>query len=331
LRAAHADLAISTLNPEPESAILHSVLKHRLIFGPLLIAVILLFSWLDEFVDGLPAPEFFPQDTMPPGIFVAVVLITLGVMGAREVARILRAKSVMIHSWFAATASIFGILVVGLTPWDTAGSTGFAVAVSSVAGSFVLGLLYAIRSKQVDGAIFVGAGVLLIHVYMGLMLGFILLIRREHSIWMMIWVLSCVKSCDIGAFFTGTAIGKTKLIEWLSPKKTWEGLIGGMVTAGAVGGLGFWLLGETGYENYHPGWGVLLGVVFGVIGQAGDLTASLFKRDAGIKDAGTSVPGFGGVLDLIDSPVLVAPFAYWAIRIVMDLSGSGADLGMLGG
>ncbi|MEQ9207345.1 MAG: phosphatidate cytidylyltransferase [Phycisphaerales bacterium] len=307
------------------------MLKYRLTFGPILIAAIILLAWLDEYIDGLSAPEFFPQSTMPPGIIVAVVLGVLGVMGSREVARILRAKSVMIHTWFAALASIFGILVVGLTPTGTAGSTGFAIGVSSVVGSFVLGLLYAIRSKQVDGAIFVGAGVLLIHVYMGLMLGFLLLIRREHSIWMMIWVLACVKSCDIGAFFTGTAIGKHKLIEWLSPKKTWEGLFGGLITSGAVGGLGFWLLANGGYENYDPMWGVVLGVIFGAIGQAGDLTASLFKRDAGIKDAGTSVPGFGGILDLIDSPVLVAPFAYWAIRIVMDLSDAGADLSMLGG
>ena len=307
------------------------MLKHRLTFGPLLIAAILVLGWLDEFIDGLPAPESFPKETMPPGVIVLIVLGFLGVMGAREVARILRAKSVMIHTWFAATASIFGILVVGLTPADTAGSTGFAVGVSSVVGSFVVGLLYAIRSKQVDGAIFVGAGVLLIHVYMGLMLGFLLLIRREHSIWMMIWVLACVKSCDIGAFFTGTAIGKTKLIEWLSPKKTWEGLIGGLVSSGAVGGLGFILLASSGYENYNPWWGVLLGIAFGAIGQAGDLTASLFKRDAGIKDAGASVPGFGGVLDLIDSPVLVAPFAYWAIRIVMDLSGSGGAPPIIGG
>jgi phosphatidate cytidylyltransferase len=312
-------------------AILLAVLKHRLTFGPILILLILLFSWLDEWVDGLSAPASFPKDTMPPGIIVAIVLILIGVMGAREVARILRAKSVQIHTWFAALVSVIGLLVVGLTPSDSIGSTGFAVGISSVAASFVLGLLYAIRSKQVDGAIFVGAGVLLIHVYMGMMLGFLLLIRREHSVWMLLWVLACVKSCDIGAFFTGTTIGKHKLIEWLSPKKTWEGLVGGLVTSGAVGALGLWALGAAGYEQYSPWWGAALGVLFGAIGQAGDLTASLFKRDAGIKDAGTSVPGFGGVLDLIDSPILVAPFAYWAIRIVMDLSSSGAVQGSLGG
>lgn len=307
------------------------MLKHRLTFGPLLIAAILLFAWLDEVIDGLAAPAFFPRETMPPGVVVAMVLGLIGVMGAREVARILRAKTVMIDTWLAALVAVFGILVVGLTPSDAAGTTGFAVAVSSIAGSFVLGLLYAIRSKQVEGAIFVGAGVLLIHVYMGMMLGFLLLIRREHSVWMMLWVLACVKSCDIGAFFTGTAIGKRKLIEWLSPKKTWEGLIGGMLTSGAVGGLGFLALGAAGYEDYNPWLGVLLGVMFGGIGQAGDLTASLFKRDAGVKDAGSMVPGFGGVLDLIDSPLLVAPFAYWAIRLVMYLSESGADLGIVGG
>jgi phosphatidate cytidylyltransferase len=64
-----------------------------------------------------------------------------------------------------------------------------------------------------------------------------------------------------------------------------------------------------------------MGVVFGGLGQMGDLTASLFKRDAGVKDAGTSMPGFGGVLDLVDSPVFVAPIAYWAITLVMGSGG----------
>jgi phosphatidate cytidylyltransferase len=60
--------------------------------------------------------------------------------------------------------------------------------------------------------------------------------------------------------------------------------------------------------------GAAMGVLFGGFGQIGDLSASLLKRDAGIKDSGRSMPGFGGVLDLIDSPVLVAPIAFWLLH-----------------
>jgi len=297
------------------------VLRQRLIYGPLLIAAILSLAWLDEFLDALAAPAWFPSPTLPPGIIVAAALIVVGVMGAREVARIYRSKGIHIDSWFAALVGVTGILVVGLTPLDSAGPMGFAAGISTVAGSFVVGLLYAVRSRQVEGAMLVGSGVLLIHVYMGLMLGCLLLIRREHSVWLLFWVIATVKACDIGAFFTGKLAGRTKLIPWLSPGKTWEGLAGGLVLSGIVGVLGLWLLGVLGIERFAPSWGMMLGVAFGFIGQGGDLAASLFKRDAGIKDAGTSMPGFGGMLDLIDSPVLVAPFAYWAITLILGADG----------
>ena len=67
--------------------------------------------------------------------------------------------------------------------------------------------------------------------------------------------------------------------------------------------------------------GALTGMLFGLIGQAGDLLMSLLKRDAGIKDSGKSLPGFGGILDVLDSPLLVAPFAYWWLRIALPLHG----------
>lgn len=297
------------------------MLRQRLTYGPILIAAIITLAWLDEYLDTVAAPEWFQTETLPPGLIVGALLIVVGVMGAREVARILRSKHIQIDTWFAALMSVFGILVVGLTPFDSAGSIGFAAGISTVAGSFALGLLYAIRSRQVDGAIMVGSGVLLIHVYMGLMLGCLLLIRREHSVWLLFWVIACIKACDIGAFFTGRLFGRHKLIAWLSPGKTWEGLCGGLVLSGIVGVAGLWAIDSLGIEPVQIASGLPLGILFGLIGQGGDLAASLFKRDAGVKDAGTSVPGFGGVLDVIDSPVLVAPFAYWAIELLVPPGG----------
>jgi phosphatidate cytidylyltransferase len=121
--------------------------------------------------------------------------------------------------------------------------------------------------------------------------------------------------CDTGAYFTGRSLGKHKLILWLSPGKTWEGLVGGIALASVFGVLGVWL-GAVSQPKYPIALGLATGVVFALLGQAGDLMMSLLKRDAGIKDSGRSLPGFGGILDVLDSPLLVAPFAYWWLKLL---------------
>ena len=124
-----------------------------------------------------------------------------------------------------------------------------------------------------------------------------------------VMILLVVKFTDIGAFFGGKALGRRKLIPWLSPGKTWEGLVCGVLTAGLMGALLSVRIDPPMYPL--PWWkGFIFGVVIGGIGQLGDLLESLMKRDAEVKDSGKLIPGFGGVLDVIDSPLLAAPFAY---------------------
>ena len=114
----------------------------------------------------------------------------------------------------------------------------------------------------------------------------------------------------MGAYGVGRWLGKHKLIVWLSPGKTWEGFVGGLAAAAFIGML---------LSHFSPefAWweGLLAGVVLGAAGQMGDLLESLLKRDAGVKDSGL-VPGFGGVLDMLDSAVLAAPLAYWMLKLV---------------
>src|SRR5690606_1999050 len=116
----------------------------------------------------------------------------------------------------------------------------------------------------------------------------------------------------IGAYFGGRRFGKHKLIYWLSPGKTWEGFICGVLTAGVVGAA------CAPFIVYNfPWWkGVIFGILIGGIGQLGDLLESLMKRDADVKDSGSLIPGFGGVLDVIDSPLLAAPFAYLLFSLI---------------
>jgi phosphatidate cytidylyltransferase len=123
-------------------------------------------------------------------------------------------------------------------------------------------------------------------------------------------VIFVPKMGDTGAYFTGRALGRHRMTPVLSPKKTWEGAAGGMVAAVAVAlGLcnGPWL-----DRPLLPWWSaVAFGFVIGVVGLLGDLMESLIKRDCEKKDASAIVPGFGGVLDVLDSILFSAPVAYF--------------------
>jgi phosphatidate cytidylyltransferase len=118
------------------------------------------------------------------------------------------------------------------------------------------------------------------------------------------------KCCDIGAYFTGRFLGKHPLAPVLSPKKTWEGAAGGLL-ASIVAALVVERL--SGVPLIEGGMVVMgaLGLTLGIAGMFGDLAESLIKRDCQRKDASQAVPGFGGVLDVVDSIVFAAPVTYW--------------------
>jgi phosphatidate cytidylyltransferase len=126
---------------------------------------------------------------------------------------------------------------------------------------------------------------------------------------MLALVVFVPKCNDVGAFFTGTFLGRNKMTPALSPKKTWEGFAGGMFTGGLIGIVGWWLAPEI-----FPRGGAVeafaFGLAVGLAGVLGDLAESLVKRDCATKDASQRIPGFGGVLDVVDSVLFAAPVAY---------------------
>jgi phosphatidate cytidylyltransferase len=119
---------------------------------------------------------------------------------------------------------------------------------------------------------------------------------------------------DTGGYFFGRFLGKTKLYEAVSPKKTRAGLVGAMVGA-VVGAL---IASQSFLPRLSPGHAVVLGVAGGLLGQAGDLTESLLKRSTGVKDSGGILPGHGGILDRIDAVLVLSPLVYlyclWAFE-----------------
>jgi phosphatidate cytidylyltransferase len=146
--------------------------------------------------------------------------------------------------------------------------------------------------------------------YLGLLPCFFVRIRLSFdpvaSAVMLALVIFVPKCNDIGAFFTGTFLGKHKMTPVLSPKKTWEGFAGGMLAgAAAAVVLSFAAPVFSGLLEAFA-----FGLVVGVAGVLGDLAESLVKRDCQQKDASHSIPGFGGVLDVVDSVLFAAPVAY---------------------
>jgi len=119
------------------------------------------------------------------------------------------------------------------------------------------------------------------------------------------------KFCDVGAYFTGRFLGRHRATPVLSPKKTWEGFAGGLAAAVATA-LVIHTLGPV-FPGGELAWlsAIAFGLVVGLAGILGDLAESLIKRDCQRKDASHVMPGFGGVLDVIDAILFAAPVAYW--------------------
>ncbi len=115
---------------------------------------------------------------------------------------------------------------------------------------------------------------------------------------------------DIGAYFAGTKFGRRKLFERVSPKKSWEGSLGGAAAAGLIAlGLTFWA------PELKPWQWYCVGGIIVVTGTYGDLVESLFKRSIAIKDSGTSIPGHGGFLDRFDGLLLATPFIITFLKL----------------
>ena len=141
----------------------------------------------------------------------------------------------------------------------------------------------------------------------------LILIDRLQPIFVWIVIIAALGS-DIFAYFTGHLFGKHKIAPNLSPKKTVEGAIGGIIGSSLL----CWLFGYL-FVNEMATICLFLGVIGGFAGIAGDLTASAFKRKMEIKDYSNLIPGHGGVLDRFDSVLFVAPVVYYLMRIILKV------------
>jgi phosphatidate cytidylyltransferase len=287
------------------------MIRTRLLVGTLLTlgaaGVLLGDTWLVS--RGMP---WFP--------FLFVFLMAAGVLGSRELVRLFPQTHrpseqfvtcgvllLLAANWYPALRLEFGAAVG--SPW--------AMLVFVFVGVLIAGFLLEMYRYQGETGVAVPrlALTLFAVAYLGLLPSFFIQIRwlamPEVSGLMLALVIFVPKGNDIGAYFTGTFLGKHKMTPTLSPKKTWEGFAGG-VLAGVVVAVGLSLLVPVPRPVFRHGIleAVAFGLVVGGAGVLGDLAESLIKRDCHTKDASQSIPGFGGVLDVIDSVLFAAPVAY---------------------
>ena len=144
----------------------------------------------------------------------------------------------------------------------------------------------------------------------------------EHGIFLIVYTLGITWIADGGAYFAGTFLGKHKLCPQISPKKTWEGFFGGVISAGvfaAILGYGYmlWDYIFTGENSFTVNVIDLVAValISSILAVIGDLSASLLKRQCDVKDFGNLLPGHGGIMDRFDSVLFVSPFIYLAFSI----------------
>ncbi len=199
--------------------------------------------------------------------------------------------------WYQYSPGIaFATLVFVAVPWLMAGreKTGRVTMIPfMVLGPVYVGFLlsHGLALRELDG----GAGY-----------------ARD---WLLFTVLVTFAT-DTGAFFTGKAVGRHLMVPAVSPGKTWEGAIGGFVLAtGVAAGLGALLDLDAAVWQ-----AALVGVAVGAMAQLGDLAESRIKRAAGVKDAGSILPGHGGVLDRLDSIVFTLPVVYYLVALVLKPS-----------
>ena len=270
------------------------------------LAGVLALDWFLEHAQIIQVTRSDGVSVVLRGLPVAIVLMLIAAQAVWEMARFCAAAGVLILG----ISAVIGAAGLGTLPlwWQFVGGELSACGVMLLLAALMwMIFLEQMIARRTTDAIRTIACTILTVLYLGVGGAMILQIRLAESngLVKLVMFLAVVKSTDIGAYFTGSAIGRHKLIPWLSPGKSWEGLIGGLAAAAGVS----MLIAHFGGIGIAVWQAVLFGVVVGLAGQFGDLCESLFKRSARLKDSSSMVPEFGGILDIIDSPLIAAPAA----------------------
>ena len=260
--------------------------KTRLISGILLVAAALL-----TIITG--------------GAVLWTVLLCISVIGAEE---LYRAMDVHKNGFgLLETAACLGILLYyGAAALDFGRYGKMAVILALILILFVYVFTYPKYDAQQIAAAFLGI------VYVAVMLSYIYLTRNLENGHFIVWLIFlCSWGCDTCAYCVGMLIGKHKMAPVLSPKKSVEGAVGGVIGAALLG-----VAYAAATKGPMAGYAVIC-AAGALISMVGDLAASAVKRNQGIKDYGKLIPGHGGILDRFDSVIITAPVIYYMAVLLL--------------
>lgn len=263
-----------------------------------------------------------------PAYITAITVLAASILGLYEFSKALEKKDVRIDL----PVSIAAAVIIVAKAWSVA-VTGNTVPVLghffgiNLGGNYLNAFLYITIVYLFCRIIFGKDGfcirdmayTFLGIVYIPFLLSFAVaarsLERGFHYIWLV--VIGAVAT-DTFAYFTGVTIGKTKILPHISPKKTVEGSVGGVIGCMlAMMMYGMFVMNGNGYEHVQVYHFAVLGLLCGFVSQLGDWAASSIKRTMGIKDFGNLIPGHGGIMDRIDSILFVAPMVYIYISLFL--------------
>jgi len=290
------------------------MLRYRLLFGAIMIAALTGLIIADGWLDG----SLFASESSPllgvKATILAVLVMLLVILATGEMAQLISATGAHI---FKRTTTIAAVLLASSWYWAQffGDSASFQLFYLLFVGS------WALLSLMLGQAVAFGAedtikncsSNFFIIFYLGLLSSFFLGIRIDFGLGALVVFIVTIKSSDIGAYTIGKLFGRHKCTPRISPGKTWEGLAGAVIFAVITAYLSTRFCGIMSALE-----AVIFGAVFAIIGQMGDLAESLIKRDAGQKDASKAVPGFGGLLDIVDSPLAAGPLAYLFFMLAIN-------------
>ncbi len=288
------------------------MLRWRLSLGTVFIAALVGLGWLDF-------------QSSWPGAWLMPLAVVLSLAASGEVLGLLAARGLRPLAWVVYGGNLLIVLsnLMNLA-WrdDPAGDPlhGLGWPCSALAVGILLAFAGELHRYERPGQTMESLALAVFSLgYVGLLLSFVIALRlvgqSGTGLAALASLVIVVKMGDIGAYTVGRLVGRHKMSPRISPGKTIEGAIGGLVFACAGAYLALeWLApalaGRSAADGAWWRWAVF-GLVVGAVGMMGDLAESLIKRDVGCKDSSLWLPGFGGVLDLLDSILAAAPVAYW--------------------
>lgn len=251
---------------------------------------------------------------------LSVAFAVVAALGAAETARLFKSAGIKHEPGIALIAAVLLIFSSWAEQWWGAGLiVGQAESLVLVGFVILLALVVLFRrdSKPLESV----PATLCIVLYVPFLLNFLAKVVTDwpegDGRYLALYMIFIVKMMDIGAYFTGRAIGRHKVFPRISPGKTWEGCIGGVVFATTLGAAVWWVFhGDFGVLNLRFVDALALGVLLSISGILGDLVESMLKRAAGVKDSGEWIRGMGGVLDVIDSLLLASPVLYVYVHLL---------------